>query len=262
ATWWLGQPQVRDEIIARLDEMVIASAFLGELPGYGERREVLGAALDPAERAQVVDRITHRGVDFVAKEAVTLSTMPVWRDGRLAFAARPSLAGGDEGWRVMPGGFVRVADDVDARAVSLQRGGSTADAWVLSDKPVAETTLLPSPDRISISRATGALPSRAAANLFWVGRYVERAEATLGVVRALVNRASDSDEAATRVLARIASLLGEWEAVPTELPNAKPVLVAAAALQRRDLPGALPYIVGAAQSAASAIRDRFSPDAW
>ena len=83
ATWWLGQPQVRDEIISHLDQMVIASAFLGELPGYGDRREVLGAALDPAERAQVVDRIAHRGVDFVAKEAVTLSTTPVWRDGRL-----------------------------------------------------------------------------------------------------------------------------------------------------------------------------------
>jgi uncharacterized circularly permuted ATP-grasp superfamily protein/uncharacterized alpha-E superfamily protein len=265
ATWWLGQARAREEIIARLDEMVIASAFLGELPGYGERREVLGAALEPDERAQIVDRIAHRGVDFVAKEAVTLSTMPVWRDGRLVprpFTLRLFLARGTDGWRVMPGGFVRVAHDIDARAVSLQRGGSTADAWVLSDQPVAETTLLPAPDRISISRATGALPSRAAANLFWVGRYVERAEATLRVVRALVNRASDSDEAATRVLARIASLLGEWEAVPTELPNVKPVLVAAAALQRRDLPGALPYIVGAAQSAASAIRDRFSPDAW
>jgi uncharacterized circularly permuted ATP-grasp superfamily protein/uncharacterized alpha-E superfamily protein len=265
ATWWLGQPRAREEIIARLDEMVIASAFLGELPGYGERREVLGAALEPDERAQIVDRIAHRGVDFVAKEAVTLSTMPVWRDGRLEprpFTLRLFLARGDEGWRVMPGGFVRVADDVDARAVSLQRGGSTADAWVLSDKPVAETTLLPAPDRISISRATGALPSRAAANLFWVARYVERAEATLRVVRALVNRASDSDEAAARVLARIDALLGAWEAVPTELPNVKPVLVAAAALQRHDLPGALPYLVDAAQSAASVIRDRFSPDAW
>jgi uncharacterized alpha-E superfamily protein len=50
--------------------------------------------------------------------------------------------------------------------------------------------------------------------------------------------------------------------VPTDLPNAKPVLVASAALQRRDLAGSLPYLVGAAQAAASVIRDRFSPDAW
>jgi uncharacterized circularly permuted ATP-grasp superfamily protein/uncharacterized alpha-E superfamily protein len=250
ATWWLGQARARNEIIERLDEMVIASAFSGELPGYGERREVLGAALDPDERTRILTQISHRGIDFVAKEAVTLSTTPMWRNGRLE--PRPFTLRR----------FLRVADDVDARAVSLQRGGRTGDAWVLSDKPVAETTLLPAPDRITISRATGALPSRAANNLFWVARYVERAEATLRLVRALVTRAGDSDEAATRVVARICALLGDWEAVPTELPNAKPVLVAAAALQNRDLDGAMPYLVGAAKSAASVIRDRFSPDAW
>src|SRR5712675_1456935 len=265
ATWWLGQDSARDEIIDRLDEMVIASAFVGELPGHHEQREVLGAALEPRERQRILEQIAHRGIDFVAKEAVNLSTTPVWRNGRLEprpFTLRLFLARASDGWRVMPGGFVRVADDVDARAVSLQRGGSTGDAWVLSDKPVAETTLLPAPDRITVTRATGALPSRTASNLFWLARYVERAEATLRLVRALVNRATDNDEAATLVVERICDLLGAWEAVPTELPNAKPVFVAAAALQNRDLDGAMPYLVGAARSAASVIRDRFSPDAW
>ena len=265
ATWWLGQDSARDEIVERLDEMVLASAFVGELPGYHEQREVLGAALEPHERQRILEQIAHRGIDFVAKEAVNLSTTPVWRNGRLEprpFTLRLFLARASDGWRVMPGGFVRVADDVDARAVSLQRGGSTGDAWVLSDKPVAETTLLPAPDRITITRATGALPSHTASNLFWLARYVERAEATLRLVRALVNRATDNDEAATLVVERICDLLGAWEAVPTELPNMSPVLAASAALQRHDLAGALPYLVGAAQSAASVIRDRFSPDAW
>jgi len=265
ATWWLGQTRARDEIIDRLDQMVIASAFLGELPGHGERREVLGAMLEPEERTRILEQIAHRGIDFVAKEAVTLSTTPVWHNGRLEprpFTLRLFLARTSDGWRVMPGGFVRVADDIDARAVSLQRGGSTGDAWVLSDKPVAETTLLPAPDRISITRGTGPLPSRAAANLFWVARYVERAEATLRLVRPLVSRVSDSDEATTRVVAQICSLLDAWDAAPTGLPHVRPVLVASATLQGRDLEGALPYLAGAAQSAASVIRDRFSPDAW
>src|SRR5262249_43585327 len=65
------------------DEMVIASASLGELPGHGERREVLGAMLEPDERTRILEQIAHRGIDFVAKEAVTLSTTPVWRNGRL-----------------------------------------------------------------------------------------------------------------------------------------------------------------------------------
>ena len=108
---------------------------------------------------------------------MTLSTTPVWENGRLVprpFSLRLLLARDGDGWQVMPGGFVRIADDLDARAINLQQGGRTADAWILSDKPVVQTTLLPTPDRITINRATGALPSRAAANLFWLGRYVER----------------------------------------------------------------------------------------
>src|SRR5713101_5913930 len=221
ATWWLGQAGARDEIIDRLDEMVIASAFLGELPGYGERREVLGAALSPRERAYILEQIAHRGIDFVAKEAVSLSTTLVWRDGRLEprpFTLRLFLARVREGWRVMPGGFVRVADDLDARAVSLQRGGSTADAWVLSEEPVAQTTLLPAPDRITITRAAGALPSRAAANLFWAARYVERAEATLRLIRALINRVGDSDDATRLVVIEICALLeASIDQPPTEI---------------------------------------------
>ena len=70
--------------------------------------------------------------------------------------------------------------------LNLQRGASKLpDVWVLSEKPVLETTLLPSPERITIRRAAGVLPSRAADNLFWVGRYIERAEATLRSARAL-----------------------------------------------------------------------------
>src|SRR5262249_8409232 len=115
-----------------------------------------------------------------------------------------------------------------------------------------------SPSRGSRARCRAARPP----TCFGVARYVERAEATLRLIRALINRVGDSDEAATRVVGRICSLLGAWDAAPTDLPYVRPVLVAFAALQGREPDGGLPYLVGAAQSAASAIRDRFSPDAW
>ncbi len=82
ATWWLGQSDVRDEMIDRLDSMVIASAFGDHLPdAVGEG--TLGEQLDDDRRARIVRAIADRGVDFVVQEAVTLSTMPIWRDGRL-----------------------------------------------------------------------------------------------------------------------------------------------------------------------------------
>ena len=116
---------------------------------------------------------------------------------------------------MLPAGFVRIADDVDARAVSLQRGAATADAWVLAHGPVAETTLLPTAERMPVQRASGLLPSRAADNLFWVGRYVERAEATLRLVRAIINRVAEADDAAAPVIAthgRAARRLGRHPA--------------------------------------------------
>jgi uncharacterized circularly permuted ATP-grasp superfamily protein/uncharacterized alpha-E superfamily protein len=265
ATWWLGSPDARREMAGKLDAMVIASAFPDHAPDPGLSEGVLGASLDPPRRKRVLQAIADRGIDFVVQEAVTLSTMPVWREQKLEprpFNLRLFLAKVGNGWQVMPGGFVRIADGDDARAVSLQHGARTADAWVLSEGPVAETSLLPSPERIVIRRASGVLPSRAADNLFWVGRYVERAEATLRLVRALINRTTEADETAAPLVARIAALLGAWSAGPIDIAPAKPALIARAALSRDGLDGALPHLAGAARAAASVIRDRFSPDAW
>jgi len=202
---------------------LIASAFTEHLndPRFGG--EILGAKLDRAERDALMQAIRDRGIDYVAQEAVTLSSMPVWRDGRLQprpFTLRLFIAKVGDGWQVMPGGFVRIADNVDARAVSLQHGAATADAWVLARGPVGETTLLPSAEGMPVQRATGLLPSRAADNLFWVGRYVERAEATLRLVRAMINRSAEADDAAAAVIGSIGALLGAWNAIPDDMNQA------------------------------------------
>ena len=264
ATWWLGQAEVREQIIEKLGGLVIAPAFESHV---GERKEsgLLGAKLDDAERAALIDAIRNRGIDYVAQEAVTLSSMPVWRDGRLQprpFTLRIFLNKVAGRWQAMPGGFVRIADTADARAVSLERGAATADAWLLARGPVGETTLLPVADRIEVQRASGILPSRAADNLFWVGRYVERAEATLRLVRAMTNRAAEADETTAPMLSALGSLLQAWSAVPDGTGGAQTAFLVRAALTNVQLSGALPALTGAARAAASVIRDRFSPDAW
>ena len=263
ATWWLGDPQVCQSMIGQFDQMVIAPAFTDATGTIGSG--TVGASLDPQRRAQVLEAMADRGVDFVMQEPVGLSSMPVWRDGTLQprpFVLRVLLARHGDDWQVMPGGFVRMAEGSDPRAVGLQRGGRTADAWVLADGPVAPTTLLPVPENIAIRRSIGVLPSRAAENLFWLGRYMERAEATLRLVRALINRAGDDDSSADTPAARIAALLVSWDAASGEAVPARLLTVARAALCSPDAMGALPQLVAAARAAAAAIRDRLSPDAW
>src|SRR5207247_7760802 len=90
------------------------------------------------------------------------------------------------------GGVWRIAEQLDARAVSMGDGARAADVWVVSDKAVTAKTLLPASDTVRIRRIAGVVPSRAADNLFWLGRYLERAEATLRLVRALGTSARDT----------------------------------------------------------------------
>ena len=104
ATWWLGRADMREEMIGELDRMVIASG-LRVADRRAQRNEVLGAKLDDAQREALILSIRDRGVDYVAQEAVTLSSMPVWRDGRLQprpFTLRLFLAKVGERWEVMP----------------------------------------------------------------------------------------------------------------------------------------------------------------
>ena len=265
ATWWLGRADVREEMIDKIDQMVIAPAFKEAPTDVPLGDGMPGVELDEAQYRSLLQSIQDRGVDYVVQEAVTLSSMPVWRDGRLQprpFTLRLFLGKLGDSWQLMPGGFVRIAEHADARAVSLQHGGATADAWVLSDGPVGETTLLPTPERITVQRAIGMLPSRAADNLFWVGRYVERLEATLRLVRALINRMAEADDTAAPVIASINALLERWNAIPAETCRAPAGLVARTVLMGGEPEGSLPWLARAARFAASVIRDRFSPDAW
>src|ERR1700716_3776229 len=187
ATWWCGQKSAREEVLSRLDHVAIEGAYGGGVPCFG-RGPVLACELSASERERLKTAIHDRGIDYVGQELVRLSTTPVWDNGRITprpFVLRVFAAATPGGWTMMPGGFCRIADQLDARAVSMGDGARAADVWVVSDKAVSTATLLPAVDTVRIRRIAGVVPSRAADNLFWLGRYLERAEATLRLVRAL-----------------------------------------------------------------------------
>src|SRR6185295_18417244 len=88
----------------------------------------------------------------------------------------------------MDGGLSRIAGH-ERQIVSGQRGGSSKDTWVLSDRPVERVSLLPGRLRPEdIVRSERAVSSRAAEHLFWLGRYAERAENGARLMRAVLSR--------------------------------------------------------------------------
>jgi uncharacterized circularly permuted ATP-grasp superfamily protein/uncharacterized alpha-E superfamily protein len=265
ATWWCGQPRERAVVLERFDEMSIAPAFRSAGGGL-DGSPVVVADLPAAEKEALRRRIEARGMDYVGQEVVRLSTTPVFQNGRLQprpMTLRVFAAATPDGWKVMPGGFCRISDERDARAVSMRSGVRSSDVWVTSDAPVEQVTLLPTPDRIPIRRITGTLPSRAADNLFWLGRYLERTEATLRLVRALLSRLIDTDPAQGRneTLKRLANLLVAWGAAPGGRGQT-PAGQASAALHALDEYGSAIATVREARRTASVIRERLSVDAW
>ncbi|PTM39139.1 circularly permuted type 2 ATP-grasp protein [Bosea sp. 124] len=265
ATWWCGQARERAAVLDRLDEMSIAPAFRSAGGGL-DTGPVVAADLSAKERDALRARIEARGMDYVGQEVVRLSTTPVFQNGRLQprpMTLRVFAAATPDGWKVMPGGFCRISDEPDARAVSMQSGVRSSDVWVTSDAPVEQVTLLPTPDRITIRRVTGTLPSRAADNLFWLGRYLERTEATLRLVRALLGRLIDTDPTQGRneTLRRLANLLVAWGASPGGRGQT-PAGQASAALHAIDQYGSALATTREARRTASVIRERLSIDAW
>jgi uncharacterized circularly permuted ATP-grasp superfamily protein/uncharacterized alpha-E superfamily protein len=266
ATWWCGQKPEQEDVIAYLDGMAIAGAFGNPVLDYPPNQAVVGASLSKAEKQRLIADIRARGVDFVGQEVVRLSTTPVWDDGKLTprpFVLRVYAALTEDGWSVMPGGFCRISDQLDARAVSMGFGVRSADVWMLSEAPVEHVSLLPTDETVRIRRLMGNLPSRAADNLFWLGRYLERAEATLRLIRCLAGRMIDSDAHIDpkRVVDRITSLFVAWGAVSTK-SNSEPMQIAAIALHGEADYGSALSLVRDAHRAASFIRERLSTDTW
>jgi uncharacterized circularly permuted ATP-grasp superfamily protein/uncharacterized alpha-E superfamily protein len=266
ATWWCGQKAAREEVLSRLDQVAIEGAYGRGVPGFPGNGPVLASELSSSERERLRNAIHDRGIDFVGQELVRLSTTPVWDNGRITprpFVLRVFAAATPDGWTIMPGGFCRIAEQLDARAVSMGDGARAADVWVVSDKAVSPTTLLPAGDTVRIRRIAGVVPSRAADNLFWLGRYLERAEATLRLVRALGMQRDSGKGSSTapHSVERIQRLLVTWGAA-SQASRTQPSKVAAEALQAEDKFGSALSLVRSAQRTATTLRERLSPDAW
>jgi len=275
STWWCGDEQVRNYVLDNLDRLAIDSAFRRRTLLSRTTSAVPGGSLAPSERRAIIDQIATRGDEYVGQELVTLSTTPVWTHTGLV--PRPMTlrvfvaAGKDGGYVVMPGGLTRVSTSRDARAIALHRGEGTKDTWVISDEPVTSNfSLLRSPLSYVKPRRTGKdLPSRAADNLFWLGRYAERAEDIMRVLRAVVRRLTEDaspvgDVSAMRRVLRVLLEKSHQPASDRVAPARPEALEKQLATLMSDAtcPYGLQETLGHLQRTASLVRDRLSLDAW
>jgi uncharacterized circularly permuted ATP-grasp superfamily protein/uncharacterized alpha-E superfamily protein len=273
-TWWCGDAEVLPEVLARFDQLVVRPTFPD-----GNVSPLFTAALSAAERAELRAKIEARPGAFVAQQYVAPSTTP-FLDGegispRTLVLRCYAVATGNRDYLVMPGGMARVAVPESGAEVTMQRGARAKDVWVLSNEAVSPVSLLPPAQRaVPLSRGGSELPSRAADNLYWLGRYAERAEGVARLARVVGARLADLAgqpdlDRSSEFAPLLAALRAQNEFlysvdIPVDdapdLAGAEAQLIAA--VRDQSSVGSLAAVVRATLRAGRLVRDRISTDTW
>jgi len=258
-TWWCGEPDSLRHVLDNLPNLVIKHAFPAPSsdPQFGEE-------LTRSQLAQLRDRMTAKPSQFVAQQRLVSRTAPVLLNERVEarrFVMRAYLAAADGSYTVMSGGLARVAAAEDSLVVSLQKGGGSKDTWILADRPVIEPApSAPRPHAVELNRGGGDLPSRVADNLFWLGRYVHRAESDVRIARSLVGRLADYGRVERPGTAEILTteLLGHLRFNFDE-PNTHALM---AEVFRSSPTSPTRSAIEHVENLIRSLRDRVSTDAW
>ena len=218
ATWWCGQAGPRRRVLEDLEGLVIKPTF----PRFGRHAEFPGQ-MTVDERQQLAARIEANPAQYVAQEQVDLSTTPVHTHRGIEarhVVLRVPAAWDGSGYAVLPGGLARVSTGGKSLVVSMQLGGGSKDAWVVGRSGPTLRERRPAPRPAPIDGASTELSSRVADNLFWLGRYAERLEATARLIRVLLPGLSgEAAQGRGTAVDTIVHFLGGLQLLPKEFQD-------------------------------------------
>lgn len=280
-TWWCGERGAMEEALQGLGHSAIKPTFPGS-PSHGSFEGVLGIKQDQQALDEWAGRIVRQPEEHTVQAYTPLSQLPTWQTtAGVATEGGPgsrmvarsvmlrvfAVSDGAQGWRVLPGGLARVAS-AGQEITSMQRGGSSADVWALTLGEVDNSTLLaPHLTPESLMQRKRLVTSRAAENLFWLGRYTERAENAIRLARLTLECLHGEEQSSTSLL----TWLGQMALTNTLVLPGVPTPNQAARVFERSLIDSLGTVSGATsvgyylralKMSASSVRERLSQEHW
>ena len=272
ASWWCGQEKERNYVlnnlplfvVKRIDRTNRESLYFCEFLSQKE--------LDTLKR-----EIKARPYKFVAQEKIYFSTTPDFTAGKLEprkVVCRSFAVAKNDGYSVMPGGLVRVAPERENLRVSNQRGGTSKDFWIISDKEQTNIQNY-SWNRTSSLPVSGIddLPSNTAENLFWSGRYLGRTLVTARFLRMVLNQManvqynerkskSESLEILFQGITHITSTFPGFVGKNREKVMENPLAEIRSVILDENRAGSLAHTIGMFNNAYYSIRNLWSKDMW
>ena len=296
ATWWCGEQAAMQEALPQLKNCVIKPTY----PASG-MPSVIGHTLSQRALDEWAERISRQGEDYTVQAYLPLSQAPTWQGERIAprsvmlrVFAVPDGAGS---WQVLPGGLARLAGK-NENIASMQHGGSSADVWALGNlAPAGPGSAFGAPAHLSASQGTThqhpasavsltesgmaqlapavknnskskqPVTSRAAENLFWLGRYTERTENAVRLAQLTLQGLGGENQSSQPLLAWLSEMAVANSLVLDTVP---PATQARRVFERSLIAGlgddeqaaSVGYNLRALKSAASAVRERLSQEQW
>jgi uncharacterized circularly permuted ATP-grasp superfamily protein/uncharacterized alpha-E superfamily protein len=294
-SWWCGEAAALQDVLPRISSCVIKPTY----PYNTDRQSfepVHGQALSSREKDEWAKRILRDPDAHTLQSWLPLSHQPTWQtgaDGAPCIQSRPVelrvfvVANAQGHWQVLPGGLARLG--TREGIASMQRGGSSADVWVQSatpgmvqsqrqsqsqssspspvpSHPAIRPQAEPIPDVTALQRQR-LVTSRAAENLFWMGRYTERTENTLRLVRLSLEILGSENQNRPDLLQFITRMATRHGLVRAGVPAASQAhrvfersLVAG--LWDKELATSVGFNLRAVRLAAASVRERLSPEHW
>jgi hypothetical protein len=266
-TWWCGERAGAQDVLPRLGESVIKPTY----PGANGFEVVLGNTLSRSALDEWAGRIVREGSKHTVQSYLPPSQMPTWLEGKIELRSVMlrvfAVSDGPQSWRVLPGGLARLVN-ADVGLASMQRGGSSADAWVLTDGVVDRTTLLNANQTMpAATNRKRIVTSRAAENLYWLGRYTERTENNIRLARLTLDSLNGQDPCSPALLGWLSEMAKTNTLVLPDVPSASQArrvfersLIAS--LGSHDMATSVGFNLRAIKLTAATVRERLSQEHW
>jgi uncharacterized circularly permuted ATP-grasp superfamily protein/uncharacterized alpha-E superfamily protein len=271
-TWWCGDHAALSHVLSNLDSLVIRPI------SRGHGRSVRGAALTRRQRELLADKIKALPHRFVGQEVLNLSSAPTSEADRLVrrnVVLRSFAVRSGDSYAAMLGGLARVGDDASERRgvfVTDPNNQLAKDVWVVGSEPVAAPRILArdraaeEPGFVPAVSASIAMVPRELSDLYWFGRYAERAEDLLRVLLATRTVAIEADfdlspgralevmlQSVTHVSTTYPGFLGSRREM---IPEFRSMLL------DRQRTGTVAQSLAALSLVAQGVRDQLSEDVW